>query len=64
MFNPPKNILITSDENEIQFQKTTIKNKETFYVYKFIKSFCKLGMETEFLEKDLVRNLKNTFVEI
>lgn len=61
MFVPPKNILIKSDSNEIEHIRTVSNKSENMYVYKFIKSITKLGIEMVFTEKELIKNLKNTF---
>jgi hypothetical protein len=66
LFTPPENIFIKSDDNEISFireQKDKNKKERTF-VYKFTKSITKLNQEFEISESNLIKGLRNTFVEI
>ena len=63
-FQPPVKILITSDDNEIEFVKKISKSKlvaQDLYVYKFIKSETKMDMTVEFTEDNLIKNLSNNF---
>lgn len=64
-FNPPVKILISSDENILQLLRTTNpKNNEPLFVYVFVKSLTKLGLEVEFTENNLRKQLNNFFQEI
>jgi len=65
MFNPPKNIIIKSDDNELEFIKTVKTKTELMYEYKFIKSKTKLGTVMLFTEKELMKCLSSfLFIEI
>lgn len=61
---PPKNILITSDGNVLEFVRSGKSKTEPLHIYKFIESETKLGTEVEFTEKNLLKNLSNFFKEI
>lgn len=60
---PPKKILITSDDSEIEYVSTVkgASKNEVVYTYRFIKAKEKMGMEFTMDEKNLERNLKNFF---
>lgn len=62
-FTPPKNILVTTDNNQLELIKT-IKDKKTnefSYLYRFSVSVTKLGVEVNFSEMELKRQLNNFF---
>ena len=64
---PPKKILVMSDTNIMEWKETIpkgIHNKETLFVYVFIKSVTKMGTLTYFTEDVLSKLLKNTFKTI
>ena len=52
---PPKRIKILSDGNEIEFREVT---KDKMYLYVYVKSVTKLGMEVKYSEQDLERLIK------
>lgn len=54
-------MLITSDNNELEFIATRLVNKEAVFVYRFIKSETKLNLEMSFSEVELKRQLINFF---
>jgi len=60
-FIPPKNILITSDENELQFTKTEKTKSDILFYYTYTKSYCFLNHVICFNEKELCYQLKNFF---
>lgn len=60
-YSPPNKILITSDNNELEFIATRLVNKEAVFVYRFIKSETKLNLEMSFSEVELKRQLINFF---
>lgn len=60
-YTPPNKILITSDNNVLEFVKIKKVNKEDLYVYQFIVSKIKLGMETSFTQKELTYQSNNFF---
>jgi len=56
--NVPKEIIIKSDNNELKYI-TTLKGKETLYVFEYVKSESKLGLKLSLTERDLEKLLKN-----
>lgn len=60
-YSPPNKMLITSDNNELEFIATRLVNKEAVFVYRFIKSETKLNLEMSFSEVELKRQLINFF---
>lgn len=50
--NIPQTIEIKSDGNELKYI-TTLKGKETLYVYEYTVSENKLGLKLSLTEKDL-----------
>ncbi len=58
---PPLKILITSDDNQIQFLKTIKTKTGVWYVYEYVVSKTKKGMEIYFDEKELRYQLNNFF---
>lgn len=60
-FKPPLKILITTDDNQIQFMNIRMINKETHYVYKFVKSETKVNKEVVFTEAELSKQLNSFF---
>lgn len=61
LFNPPKHILITTDSNEIELVGKEKINKEEVFRYRFIKSKTKIGNTFTMTEKELVKQLNNSF---
>lgn len=57
---PPKTIDIKSDGNILEYigKVTPIGTKVTFYQYRYIKSFTKLGTVVGYTETDLEQLLK------
>lgn len=60
-YNPPKKILVTTDENILELVGKEKINKEECYRYKFTKSLTKLNMTFTMTEKELNKNLRNFF---
>ena len=60
-FNPPINILVKSDDNELTYQKTTKTKNGNEYSYIYTKSICFLGDVIVFSEKELEYQLSNNF---
>ncbi len=50
---PPKTIKILSDGNELKFLNTIKPNKETHFLYQYVKSSEKLGMMLGLTETEL-----------
>ena len=50
--NIPDIITIVSDGNQLKFV-TTLKGKETLYIYEYIVSENKLGLKLSLTERDL-----------
>ena len=63
-YTPPILIKILSDENELQFTKTEKTKSDILFYYTYTKSYCFLNHVICFNEKELLKGLKNTFVEI
>lgn len=66
-YNPPKLILVTTDDSIMEYQKTVLKSKsqkEDMYLYKFIKAEIKLNLEFTMSEEQIVKGLTNSFKEI
>ena len=57
-------LLIKSDRNELAYTKTERTKSDILFYYTYVKSFCFLGDIICFNEKELLKGLKNTFVEI
>jgi len=55
---PPDIIHIVSDGNQLKFV-TTLKGKETLYVYEYVVSESKLGLKLSLTERELEKLLKN-----
>ena len=53
---PPKEIKVKSDGNVLEFS-TTLKGKETLYVYEYVVSESKLGLKLSLTEKELEKLL-------
>ncbi len=60
---PPHKILISSDGSVIEFVRTNLRNKEIFYVYKYIQCEEKTG-EVEYNEAYLKTQLTQYFKPI
>lgn len=62
ILNPPKTILITTDSNEIELVgKEKIGKSEEVFRYKFTKSKTKLNTTFTITEKELFKQLDNSF---
>jgi hypothetical protein len=55
---PPDIINIVSDGNQLKFV-TTLKGKETLFVYEYIVSENKLGLKLSLTERDLGKLISN-----
>ena len=63
-FIPPIKLLIKSDGNELAYTKTEKTKSDILFYYTYTKSYCFLNHVICFNEKELLKGLKNTFVEI
>lgn len=65
-YSPPHKIKITSDNNVLTYLKTIPKTKssELLFRYVFSESETKEGLEVDFTEKFIQRQLTNFFKEI
>ena len=61
MYNPPQQIKVISDDNELQFTKTEKTKSDILFYYTYVKSFCFLGDIICFNEKELCRLLIYSF---
>lgn len=63
-YQPINKILISSDGNILQYQRTIPKSKvssEDLFVYVFVVSEFKKGMEMTFTKSELEKSLRNNF---
>lgn len=60
-FNAHKKILVTTDGNILELVGKEKINKEECYRYKFTKSLTKLNMTFTITEKELKKNILNSF---
>jgi len=58
-YNPPDNIKIISDDNELKYQRTVKEKTQNKFEYVFTKSFTLLGKTILFSEVDLIRYFNN-----